>query len=215
GEDFVGTNRTEAGLECTLGRLAFNIFEPIDLPILITSIGNKVGTEEIHTSATESSTASPSGERRGDAPSAGSLASAGTHTYSICTNFVTRDEKALRGRLILEGSCEEHPKRSDRLNVRFLSGYIEPDDGQDLDAWCAVIGQRDGASKKRLKARAVELMLKLVFGYRPPRGGLGEHGEMSYTMTRPPKGSLDILYLDEELRVTRGQRGSVIIVERA
>ena len=43
-------------------------------------------------------------------------------------------------------------------------------------------------------------------------------GSMSYEIKKPPKPAknyLDILYLDEELRITRGSKGSVVIAERA
>ena len=48
--------------------------------------------------------------------------------------------------------------------------------------------------------------------------GLAADGSMSYEIKKPPKPAknyLDILYLDEELRITRGSKGSVVIAERA
>lgn len=68
-----------------------------------------------------------------------------------------------------------------------------------------------------LKMKALGLMFKLAFGIRPPPAGdeLGEGGELSYTMERCPKAWLDVLYLDEDIRVTRGNKGAVVVVARA
>ena len=41
-----------------------------------------------------------------------------------------------------------------------------------------------------------------------------ETGEVAFAMKRSPKGSLEIIYLDEELRITRGNKGTVVVCER-
>ncbi len=33
-------------------------------------------------------------------------------------------------------------------------------------------------------------------------------------MKRSPKGRLEVLYLDEELRITKGEKGTVLVCER-
>jgi len=33
-------------------------------------------------------------------------------------------------------------------------------------------------------------------------------------MKRSPKGKLELLYLDEELRITRGEKGTVVVCEQ-
>ena len=38
--------------------------------------------------------------------------------------------------------------------------------------------------------------------------------ELSFRMDKSPAGYLDILYLDDTLRITRGNFGSVVVVER-
>jgi PAP_fibrillin len=57
-------------------------------------------------------------------------------------------------------------------------------------------------------------LLKLMFGLVPAKGMNSETGEISFSMKRSPKGRLAILYLDEELRITRGERGTVLVFER-
>ncbi|CAM9957181.1 unnamed protein product, partial [Ectocarpus sp. 12 AP-2014] len=190
GEDFKGTTRTKDGVECTLGRLVFNIFEPVNLPVLIVSIKNIIGDRPEN--------ADPAYESN----------------YAISTRWVARDGSGLRGRVEISGTCWEDPSIPERVLVRFSKGSIEPDEGQDLDAWRKVIGVRDIEGTKdegllsTLKEKAARLMLK------GPADDLGPRGELSYEMKRSPKGYLDIIYLDEEMRVTRGQQGALVVVDR-
>ena len=57
-------------------------------------------------------------------------------------------------------------------------------------------------------------LLKRMMGLEKPTG-LAADNSMSYKMKKAPLGHLDILYLDDELRITRGNKGSVVIAERA
>ncbi|WP_287521037.1 PAP/fibrillin family protein [Okeania sp. SIO2C2] len=72
----------------------------------------------------------------------------------------------------------------------------------------------DKLSKKGLKEQLMSVFLKLIFGLVPPKGMNTETGEISVTMKRSPKGRLEVLYLDEELRITRGEKGTVLVCER-
>lgn len=53
-----------------------------------------------------------------------------------------------------------------------------------------------------------------MFGFEGPADTLGPRGELTYQMKRPPSGFLDILYVDEEMRATRGNAGSLVITAR-
>ena len=68
--------------------------------------------------------------------------------------------------------------------------------------------------KKGLKEQLISVFLKLMFGLTPPQSMNTETGEISFTMKRSPKGSLEVLYLDEELRITKGEKGTVLVFER-
>ncbi|CAN0362137.1 unnamed protein product [Pylaiella littoralis] len=57
-------------------------------------------------------------------------------------------------------------------------------------------------------------MLKEKFGFEGPAGSLGPRGELSYQMKRAPSGSLDILYIDDEMRVSRGSSEGLVVVTR-
>lgn len=99
------------------------------------------------------------------------------------------------------------------LQVEFTGGILAPQKGEDLSTWKDIFVQAK-ASKKGLKEQLISVFLKLIFGLTPPQGMNTETGEISFTMKRSPKGSLEVLYLDEELRITKGEKGTVLVFER-
>lgn len=196
GEDFKGTTRTEDGVECSLGRLVFNIFEPVEMPILITSIENNLG------------------------PRPEDASSAYESPYEIATHFVARDGCGLRGISTLKGVVAEDPSDSKRLVIKFSMGTIEPEDGQDLDSWSEVIGVKDATAEGSkgplswVKRKAKGLVLKLLLGFREPADELGSRGELSYEMRRSPSATVDVIYIDDDMRIVRGSRGALVVATR-
>ncbi len=57
-------------------------------------------------------------------------------------------------------------------------------------------------------------ILRMMFGIVPPQEMDHQTGRVSFKMQRSPKGKLELLYLDEELRITQGERGTVLVCER-
>lgn len=105
GEDFVGTTRTADGVECSLGRLAFNIFEPVELPVLITEFRNNIGPR-------------PEGAEPTDVSS-----------YDLDTRWVARDGSGLKGLLEIEGECWQDPSKPEKqIMVRWLAEHAFIDD---------------------------------------------------------------------------------------
>lgn len=49
---------------------------------------------------------------------------------------------------------------------------------------------------------------------RPAARSVSDEFTQSYTLARSPKGFFDVLYVDETMRVTRGNAGTVVVVER-
>lgn len=198
---------TPEGLECTLGRLAFNIFEPVSLPVRIVKIINSA--------------------RPRDPFAASSDVAENWNPYDLTTHFCSRDGSELRGKVVLKGSCTTDPEDPKRLLVRFSSSVIEPEDVQDLKAWRSVIGlsrSRANSSKsiEKTKFRAFATLRKRVGNLTPkilmrskPRVKEPEsRGELTHEMPRSPKCWTDVLYVDEEMRITCGNRGSVVVAIR-
>lgn len=218
-------------MRSTVGLLSFNAFHPNTLPVMISSVVNIVRPKTPETPAKPSV---PAGETP---PSTGNTSQKDPGAdYIIMTRFVTADESGLKGRMTINGRVEQDAKKNERLNIVFTSGRIEPDDGQDLTTWRAVIGRKDVeysmssengenatvtsalAKPKRkrdwVKETIVGLMLKLAFGYRPPGDVMGSKGELEYRMERSPKGTRDILHLDQDMNISRGNKGTIVVLTR-
>lgn len=59
------------------------------------------------------------------------------------------------------------------------------------------------------------LFVQVAFGFKGPADSQGPSGELSYEMKRSPKASVDVLYLDDEMKVTRGMKGGLVVATRA
>lgn len=170
----------------TLGRLAFNMFQPTSLKIAIDRVMQPV---------------IPVGNGK-------------QRTHDIIVEFTTIDENIpqLQGIVRNLGVCE--PKDDRTLQVQFTGGELAPKNSNDLEAWTAVFGDRSKHSKTSLKEKLMNGVLKMMFGIVPPEEIDRTTGRVSFQMRRSPKGNLEILYLDEELRITRGEKGTVLVCER-
>jgi hypothetical protein len=64
----------------------------------------------------------------------------------------------------------------------------------------------------KLGAYLMHLLMKGMIGLVPPTDT--SDFTQTYSMESPPAGHSDILYLDENLRVSRGNKGTISVVER-
>lgn len=115
----------------------------------------------------------------------------GTETessYLIEIRFTIAEEGVppLKGKLLNKAEC--HKASSDRLDVIFLSSSLMPENPEtDLTEWMKVFGDLNPSIDKN------GVVLKELPAF---------------------KGWLDITYLDDELRITRGNNGTIIVVNR-
>lgn len=181
-----GERRTDGKYVYTLGRLAFNLFQPTPLKIAIDRVLQPV---------------EPIGESQ-------------KHTHDIIVEFtiVEPDQPLLQGVVHNFGVCQ--PASDDSLQVKFTGGALAPKDPTQLTEWMQIFGDQTKPVKKNFKERILGGFLKLLFGIVPPKGIDPKTGQVSFQMQRSPKGNLGILYLDEELRITRGEKGTVLVCER-
>lgn len=183
---FPGGQRCEDGTYLySMGRLAFNMFQPKDLLIKIDRVVQPVLP----------------------------ISNSSKRTHDIRVEFSTVNEaKQLQGIVTNLGVCE--PCSDDTLQVQFTGGHLEPKPGTDLQAWNAIFGNQNNLTTSSIKEKLANLFLKLTFGLVAPEGINRSTGEVAFTMKRSPKGKLEILYLDEYLRITRGNKGTVLVFER-
>ncbi|MFM2062014.1 MAG: hypothetical protein RLZZ507_1684 [Cyanobacteriota bacterium] len=168
----------------TLGRLAFNMFQPTKLKVVIDRVFQPVFPLE-------------NGEVR---------------SYDIVVEFTTIDDSIpqLSGIVRNQGICQ--PVNDTVLQVQFTGGILKPQSATKMQEWKAVFGQGK-PEKKSWQNILMSGFLRLMFGLVPPQTMNPETGEISFIMNRSPKGRLEILYLDEELRITRGEKGTVLVCE--
>jgi hypothetical protein len=181
-----GQQRPDGKYVYTLGRLAFNMFQPTSLKIVIDRVLQPV---------------LPIGNEQ-------------QRTHDIIVEFSTVDEDTptLKGIVHNFGICE--PMNDKTLQVQFTGGSLTPKDKNEIETWEAIFGEQSQSTKRSLKEKLTASVLRMLFGIVPPQGMDLKTGEVTFRMKRSPKGKLEMLYLDEELRITRGQRGTVLVCER-
>ncbi len=181
-----GILREDGRYQYKLGRLSFNMFQPVDLELVIDRVWQPVWPID-------------DGEMR---------------THDIVVEFTTirPDQPALQGRVKNLGICK--PLNETTLQVKFTGGVLEPMSEGDRQQWQQLFGDQTAQPPSSLKNRLMQLVLKFMFGLVKPDGMNPETGQIEFKMTRSPNGKLDVLFLDNELRITRGQKETVLICER-
>lgn len=181
-----GKRQPDGTYRYTLGRLAFNMFQPTDLTVIIHQVFQPVF---------------PIGD-------------GAQCTHDIVVNFAiaTPNVPSLQGVVRNLGICE--PASDTVLQVQFTGGVLEPAADTNLQQWNEIFENPPPSASGGMKDWFQNQLLKLIFGLVPPAGLEPETGRIEFQMRRSPKGALTILYLDEELRITKGQRETVLICER-
>jgi len=170
-----------------LGRLAFNMYEPTEAVFRIDRVVQPVR------------------------PLPNSVDS--TREYEIIVEMTCVDKKYPEFKAIISNYARITPAKDNkgndaRLSVSFTHGNLAPslELSEDFKApW----RQSFSPKKRNMFVRGI---MRLAMGFET--SPMDDNGVMSYKLSRSPKGWLDILYLDDVLRVTRGNRGSVVVTER-
>merc|ERR1712060_478645 len=99
-----------------------------------------------------------------------------------------------------------------RLDVSFHEGQLRPAEDtppEMLQEWLRTFGTAQKKRKRTVGTMLKNGLLRLMMGLRLP-DGVAKDGTVAFKMNRPPHGYTDILYIDDKLRVTRGNRGSIV-----
>jgi len=192
----------------TLGRMSFDMFRPTGIVCSIQGVFNPVFATDVVPDAV------PRTLRKEVAQKSSTL-----RTYNIVTAF-TIDNKnpssvPMRGVMTTYSYMLPDPNTPNRMTVFFTGGLLEPNDETDRDEWKRVFGV--DVPKRFLSERARVLAAKLLLGASVP-DKMEEDGTMSYYLKRPIGGHgttfVDVIYLDETLRVMQGQTGSLYVLSR-
>ena len=136
--------------------------------------------------------------------------------YEIVVNVdvLPPDGGVLKGVMVTNAKCTPAEGNLGRMSVKFDGGCLKPADGEPTDAWLETFSDlpsKIASNADLTRPERFQLWVaKRLFGL--SRGAAD--GVQEYKMPKSPEGYLDILFLDEELRITRGNRGSIVIAER-
>jgi PAP_fibrillin len=206
--DFPGRIKPEKGMEevvqYTLGRLSFGLFQPCNLTCTITSVRNSIIVCD-----------DPEQEVDGQK----------TFTYPISIDLTIHTPKGDFPAVMCHSAlCYVLPEHENRLGVTFRGGSLTPtyqvrSDPVKMALWEEVFDHAysKAEEERSLMSKFMMFIFKKVFQLSTPTDedfmNSATHS-VSFDMKRSPRGYLDILYLDEDLRITRGNRGTIIVVER-
>lgn len=191
---------TQDIVQYTLGRLSFNIFQPCKLVCTLRSVRNPVVAQMIT-------------KKDG----------LDTFSYSFILDItIHAPEGDLPAMLVNEGYCYENMEVDNRLMVTFTGGSLMPsdtvkNDKSKKDLWRSTFG---GAYKKAEEGRSYigrffQFVVKTLLGLTLPGDDFSGKLSFHFDMKRSPAGHFEVLYLDEDLRITRGNRGTLVVVERS
>jgi hypothetical protein len=173
----------------TLGRLSFNMFEPVGLlveiervlqPVFPTGYGNEL-------------------------------------THDIVVEFKTIDENIPELKGIVKNLAVCSPKSKDTVQVKFTGGELIPletEKPSKMKEWLTVFGRESQPSQLSWQERILSVFVKWMFGISKASDIAPITGKRAFTMKKSPKGLLKVLYLDDELRITRGNRETVLVCQR-
>jgi hypothetical protein len=192
----------------SLGRMSFDMFRPTGMVCSIQGVFNPVFATDVVPDAV------PRSLRKEVAEKSSTL-----KTYNIVTAFTidSKDESAkpIRGVMTTYSYMLPDPNTPNRLTVFFTGGLLEPNDETDGNEWKRVFGT--DIPKRFLTERARVLAAKVLLGASVP-DKMEDDGSMSYYLKRPIGGHgttfVDVIYLDETLRVMQGQTGSLYVLSR-
>ena len=68
-------------------------------------------------------------------------------------------------------------------------------------------------ARKKKREIFTAFLLKLFIELQPP-SSMDINNSINYSIQRPPTGFLDILFLDNTMRITKGNKNSIVVVER-
>lgn len=175
----------------TLGRLSFNLYEPKDMEWKIEQTLNPV--REIK----------GEGEER---------------EYEFWIDLTCVDSRYPPFKAVMKnfGMCKPDAKKPERLEVWFTGGSLAPAPDMDpalLPEWKETFGAAIGAKKPTIMSRLGDWAMKMMMGLKKPES-VNDDGSMEFEMAKAPHGYTDILFMDDELRITKGNRGTVVVVDR-
>lgn len=139
------------------------------------------------------------------------------HELASYPNAPNKDVvRSIKGIMTTYGYSLPDPKIANRHSIWFTGGSMEPNsDPADVVDWKKLFTLHP--PKHTFGEKAKLLAVKLLMGATVPEG-MDENGRMVFAFTRPLGGHgmayVDVVYLDDTLRIVRGHRGTIMVFSR-
>lgn len=208
----------------TLGRMSFDMFSPTNL---VCSLQGNFNHVEIVSGEERKAMLNAVPKKLREEVESGKTV---LRTYHIVTAFTIEPSMAeypnapnkdvirpIKGIMTTYGYSLPDPDTPNRHSIWFTGGRIEPNnDASDILLWKNFFTLHP--PKHSFGEKAKLLAVKLLMGATIPEEIDPEDGSMNYVFTRPLGGHgmayVDVIYLDESLRIVRGQRGTTFVFSR-
>ena len=215
-------DETDGKTRFTLGRMSFGMFKPTTAVCAVDDIVNIVEDVVADNSENEKGEETPNNKKDED------VLWTQTYTIDVLMEIETQqsesgEKQKLPARLTNYGVC--FPTTPTRLGVKFTQGTLKPnfDLSDSTNATLTALWKKifHNAIAKEAEAKsylgqlgtwAMHLMMRAMMGLEPPKDSVDY--TQTYKIGRPYVGHLDIVYLDDNFRVTRGNKGTIVVVER-
>ena len=192
-------------MQYTLGRLSFCIFQPHHLVCTVRSV-----RQSIHARASVKDAAGQSIRSKFQ-----------TFDYPIYLDLTIHTPNGDLPAIMYHGGVCYKAREPQRLNVTFKGSTLVPScqvrsDPELLKLWQETFhnAYKNADRERGVWSKAFHMALKWWFQMiLPSDEGVGEDYSVNFEMKRSPRGWLQVLYLSERLRVTRGNRGTLVVVE--
>ena len=208
----------------TLGRMSFDMFSPTNL---VCSLQGNFNQVEIVNEDDRKAMLERIPKKLREEVESGKTT---LRTYHVITAFTIEPSSALypnapnkdvirpiKGIMTTYGYSLPDPNTPNRHSIWFTGGRIEPNnDISDVLTWKNFFTIHP--PKHTFGEKAKLLAVKLLMGATTPTEVDPEDGSMNYVFTRPLGGHgmayIDVIYLDQSLRIVRGQRGTTFVFSR-
>ena len=228
----LGTN--SAGRQYSIGRMSFGVLKPSDMIVSMQNVKNPVVYPDIVKRIDGDLVAFMDGKEvplpEGRIATLVKNDPMKLRVYSFLVSFTIDDERyckrPIEGLMENRGFLYPDPDHPRRMLVWFTGGRFWPRYRRDVRDWCKAFGVGNSASafgewRSWLYRAATLDTLKEDVPFDPniafddnDDGGTDEDEPrgpvFSYSTKKPMPGYFDILYLDSDLRITRGNRGTVV-----
>ena len=177
-------------VQYTLGRLSFNTFHPNDVVCTLRGVRNVVRPKPD-----------------------------GTFSYDvICDTIIHLPGGDVEAEISNESYCCKDDDSS-RVHVFFTGSKLSPagvtlKDKAKMALWSSTFNEatlKAAAAKKSYMGWMMDQALKRMLGMNVR---LDDSNSFRLEFKKPFRGHIDVLYLDEDIRITRGNRGTLVVMER-